>query len=111
MPIANVAELQAVKDALRQDPLNAGVGILHEPTGTIHLRPFDMVPGGHAQLAGDLGLALRDCKGFAIVQAPDGSFVPVNRSHLNGPQGAPGSLQMPQPTFGEIVRALRAARL
>jgi hypothetical protein len=111
MAIALPAEVQAVKDALDQNALNAGVGVLHEPTGRIHLKPFDQVPGGHAQLAGMMGLPLMECKGFAIVKATDGRFVPVNISHLNGPQGTPGSLQMPQATFDEIVRALGAAGL
>jgi hypothetical protein len=111
MVIALPAEVQAVKDALDQNVLNAGVGILHGPTGSIHLKPFDQVPGGHAQLAGMLGLPLVECKGFAILKAPDGRFVPVNNSHLHGPQGSPRSLQMPQATFDEIVQALGAAGL
>jgi len=28
-------------------------------------------------------------------------------SHLNGPQGQPGSLQMPAPLFADIVQALQ----
>ena len=111
MVTASPQEVQAVKAALDQNPLNAGVGVLHEPTGTISLRPFDQVPGGHAQLAGDLGLPLNECKGFGIFKAPGGAYVPVNASHLNGPQGVPGSLQMPQPTFAEIIAALQAAGL
>jgi hypothetical protein len=111
MATASPQEVQAVKAALDQDPLNAGVGILHEPTGRIYLKPFDQVPGGHAQLAGDLGLPLSECKGFGIAKAAGGAYVPVNNSHLNGPQGLPGSLQMPQPTFADIVRALQAAGL
>jgi hypothetical protein len=70
MATASPQEVQAVKAALDQDPLNAGVGVLHEPTGTISLRPFDQVPGGHAQLAGDLGLPLSECKGFGVFKAP-----------------------------------------
>jgi hypothetical protein len=111
MAIALPVEVQAVKDALDQNALNAGVGILHEPTGKIHLRPFDQVPGGHAQLVGMMGLPLNECKGFAILKAADGWFIPVNNSHLNGPQGTPGSLQMPRVTFDEIVQALGAAGL
>lgn len=111
MPTAFPGEVQAIKDALNQDSLNAGVGILHEPTGRIHLMPFDLVPGGHAQLAGSLGVPLSECKGFGIFKAVNGAFIPVNSSHLNGPQGMPGSLQMPASTFQEIVKALQAAGL
>jgi hypothetical protein len=111
MATASPQELQAVKAALDHNPLNLGVGILHEPTGRISLRPFDQLPGGHAQLAGDLALPLGECKGFGIAKAAGGAYVPVNSSHLNGPQGSPGSLQMPASTFAEIVAALQAAGL
>src|SRR6266511_3068246 len=33
-------EVQAVKDALAANSNNLGIGILHEPTGHIHLKPF-----------------------------------------------------------------------
>jgi hypothetical protein len=112
-PIAcDPQEVQAVKDALLQNDLNLGVGILHEPTGQVRLCPIDSLPnrGGHAEFAGVLGLPLAECKGFVIGKQGD-AFVPVNLSHLNGPQGQPGSLQMPAATFADIVRALRAAGL
>lgn len=105
------AEVQAVKKAVDQDPLNVGIGVLHEPTGTIHLKPFDDVPGGHAELAMMHNWPLNECKGFVVSKAPSGTYVPVNNSHLNGTQGVPGSLQMPQVTFTEIVNALQAAGL
>jgi hypothetical protein len=105
--------VQAVKDALNHSSFDIGVGVLHEPTGRVHVTPINSLPnrGGHAELASVLGLRLVECKGFAIVKNPAGAFVPLNVSHLNGPQGAPGSLQMPQATFAEIVRALQAAGL
>jgi hypothetical protein len=107
------APVQAVKDALTRSAFDFGVGILHEPTGQIHLAPINSLPnrGGHAELVSVLGLQQGECKGFAIVKDPAGTFVPVNLSHLNGLQGSPGSLQMPQATFAEIVRALQAAGL
>jgi len=111
MATALPAEVQAVKGALNRNSLNAGVGILHEPTGRIFLRPFDDVPGGHVELVTVVGLPLNECKGFAILKEPGGSFVPVNNSHINGLQGASGSLMMPQATFAEIVQALQAAGL
>jgi hypothetical protein len=104
-------EVQTVKDVLHQNPLNLGVGILHEPTGTIYLQPFDDVPGGHAELVQRQGLPPSECKGFAIGFSPDGAFVPVNVSHLTGQQGGPASLQMPSATFTEIQRALTAVGL
>jgi hypothetical protein len=106
-------EVRVVKDALNQNDLNVGVGLLHEPTGRIYLRPIDSLPhkGGHAELVAELGLPQRECKGFVISKSPAGAFVPVNLSHLNGPQGSPGSLQMPQATFDEIVKALGSAGL
>jgi hypothetical protein len=106
------AELQAVKGALSRDDLNLGVGVLHEPTAIIRLSPMDALPnrGGHAELVTLLGLPLSECKGFVICKQGD-AFLPVNASHLNGPQGQPGSLQMPSATFTAIVQALTAAGL
>jgi hypothetical protein len=105
-------DLQAVKDALNQNPLNVGVGILHEPTGQVFLTPIDSLPnqGGHAELTDVLKMPPSECKGFVIAKQ-QGNFVPVNMSHLNGPQGQPGSLQMPQTTFDAIVQALKNAGL
>jgi hypothetical protein len=37
--------------------------------------------------------------------------VVINASHLNGPQGRPGSLRMPQPLFADLETALRQAGL
>jgi hypothetical protein len=91
--------------------LNGGVGIVHEPTGQIHLAPFDDVPGGHAELVNKLNLRPSECKGFAIFKQPDGKFVAINNSHLNGTQGQPGSVQMPSSTFAAIVQALEDAGL
>jgi hypothetical protein len=107
----NPQEVQQVKDALLRDPLNGGVGILHEPTGQIFLAPFDTVPGGHFELVTRFRLAPADCKGFAIFLQPDGTFVPVNSSHLNGVQGQSGSLQMPASTFSGIIQSLQNAGL
>jgi len=104
-------ELQRVQDELRRKPFNSGVGVLHEPSGQIFLAPFDDVPGGHADLVQQLNLPPSECKGFAIVLQPDGSPTAVNSSHLNGTQGSPGSLQMPQATFDAIVDTLRDAGL
>ena len=101
-------ELQVVKDALNRDSTNLGVGILHVPSGHIHLIPFDSLPmrGGHAEFAGLLHLPLDQCRGFVIATQPAG-FLVSNMSHLNGPQGQPGSLQMPAPLFADIVQALQ----
>jgi hypothetical protein len=76
-----------------------------------HLAPMDnQKVGGHDDLIYLLGLPAHECKGFAIGEQ-NGQFIPINRSHLNGPQGQPGSLQMPQDVFNAIVQALRAAGL
>ncbi|HWG46962.1 MAG TPA: hypothetical protein VN688_29635 [Gemmataceae bacterium] len=107
----DAAEVQAVKDALNRNPHNLGVGVLHEPTGLIHLAPFDVVPGGHAELALRLALSVVECKGFAIEKQIDGSFTAVNFSHLNGSQGQPASLHMPQATFDAIRQTLYQAGL
>src|SRR5947207_1942408 len=105
-------ELQAIKDALDRNPNNLGVGILHEPTGQIHLAPMDALPnrGGHDELAQLLNLPQGACKGFSIAKQ-GAAYTPFNVSHLNGPQGQPGSLQMPSPTFAAIVQALQDAGL
>jgi hypothetical protein len=100
-----------MKGALRQNPHNMGIGLLHEPTGRIYVAPFDDVPGGHTHLAAEKGVQPSECKGFVVCHQPDGSLGPLNLSHLNGPQGQPGSLQMPQPTFDGIAQALKDAGL
>src|SRR5437870_5718081 len=103
-------EVQAVKDALDQNPNNLGVGIIHEPTGQIHLRPFDDVPGGHAQLASDLGFPLAEVKGFIIGKSGN-DYQVINASHLNNlaAQGATGSLQMPDDLFQKVLQGLSNA--
>jgi hypothetical protein len=105
-------DVQAVKDALNQNSLYGGVGIFHEPSRRIYLVPFDDLPnrGGHTELAKVVNVPQSECKGFAIGKT-NGGFLPVNISELNGPQGQPGSLQMPQPVFDEIVQALHDAGL
>jgi hypothetical protein len=105
-------EVQVVKDALEADSLNSGVGLLHQPTGRIYLQPMDSLPNkcGHDDLAQIVNVPTSECKGFAVVKS-NGNFIPLNLSHLNGPQGQPGSLQMPQPVFDQIVQALNDAGL
>jgi hypothetical protein len=112
MVTASPAEVQAVKDALARDVNNVGVGVVHEPTGRVYLKPFDDLPmgGGHQELASLTQLPLGECKGF-VIGLLHGGYVVVNSSHLNGPQGQPGSLQMPAPLFLDIEQALRAAGL
>jgi hypothetical protein len=107
----NPQELQRVKDALVKNANNVGVGMLHEPTGQISLEPFNDLQGGHDQLVARKQLVDADCKGFVVVRLADGSFDAVNNSHLNGPQGQPGSLFMPAAVFQAIVRTLRQAGL
>jgi hypothetical protein len=106
-------EVQVVKDALTRNPLDLGVGVLHEPTGRIYLLPFHQLPnrGGHDELVTVLQLIPSECKGFVIAVQSVGSFIPVNLSHLNGPQGQPGSLRMPAVTFASIVHSLQNAGL
>jgi hypothetical protein len=106
--LCDAAAIQAIKDALNQNPNNLGVGILHEPTGQIHLLPFDQV-AGHKGLARRYNVKETECKGFVIGKQPDGTFAAANLSELNGALGQPGSLQMPQSTFDEIVKTLGAA--
>jgi len=109
--IVSPSELQAVKDGLDHNARNAGLGILHEPSDRVFLAPFDSVPGGHAELAMQSGLPLHECKGFLIGKDTHGDYVLVNNSHLNGLQGQPGALRMPQTTFDAIEQALRNAGL
>jgi hypothetical protein len=111
MPIASPAEVQAVKDALLIDAQNVGIGIYHELTDRVFLAPFDNLRGGgHAALVVAQGLRLSDCKGFVVGRSGNGWTV-LNVSHLNGPQGQPGSLAMPLPLFASIELALHAAGL
>jgi len=103
--------VQSAKDELVKNPNNVGIGILHEPTGQIFLAPFDDLQGGHDRLVVREQFADADCKGFAVVHLPSGSFDAVNASHLNGVPGQPGSLLMPDPLFQALVSALRQAGL
>ena len=104
-------EVQAVKDALTVDPNNLGVGILHDPTGQLRLAPYNDLGGGHDLLTSRFQWPNQQCKGYVVVRLPDGSFDAVNLSHLNGPQGQPGSLQMDRALFQTILTALRQAGL
>jgi hypothetical protein len=104
-------ELQKVKDALFYDANNIGIGLLHEPSGRLHMAPFNDLQGGHDELLARTGLPDLECKGFGIGLDPNGVFEVVNKSHLNGPQGQPGSLLMPLQLFQAIVAALRQAGL
>ncbi len=109
MPIAQPAEVQAVKDAPAKDPNDIGVGILHLPADKIVLAPFDSV-GGHDALVLRENFLPVDCRGFVIVLS-SGAFDVINSSHLNGTQGQTGSLQMPQSLFATIESELRRAGL
>ena len=93
------------------DPNNLGIGILHEATAQLHIAPYDVIKGGHDALVALHALAANECKGFAISRKPNGSFEAVNVSHLNGPQGQTGSLQMPLALFKSIEAALSQAGL
>ncbi len=103
----NVApfELLAVREALQEDSLNYGIGLLHEPTERIGLRPFNHVHhrGGHLGLAAECGWAANECLGF-LVAIPNGTSVIVNVSQLNVRKGG---LNMPAATFRNIVLSLR----
>lgn len=99
-------------DALDANPNNLGIGVLHEGTGRIHLAPFDVLRGfAHRGLVQQLGFPENECKGFAIGRKADGSYEVANESHLNEPQGQPGSLQMPEATFAQVMKALQDAGL
>ena len=110
--MCNLNEVQEIKDALARNPNNIGVGILHEPTGRVFLKPFDQVTGGHAQFASLLRFPLREVRGFVIGRTSSGYQV-VNQSHLNQltGQGQPGSLAMPQDTFNQVLQSLNDAGL
>ena len=98
-------ELRTVREALKEDPSNFGVGILHQPTGRIALRPFNQLKnrGGHLELVNELEWSTRECLGFVVARPAD-ECVMVNLSQLNAPTGA---LWMPAGTFRSIVLSLR----
>jgi hypothetical protein len=101
----NPVDLLVVRDALRQDPTNFGVGVAHRPSARIALRPFDEVHhrGGHLSLASELGWPADECFGF-LVARPGAECVMVNLAHLNAQSGA---LLMPPDTFRTILLSLR----
>jgi hypothetical protein len=98
-------ELLAVREALQDDSLNYGVGLLHEPTERIGLRPYNQVHhrGGHLGLAAECGWTANECLGF-LVAVPKGTSVIINVSQLNVRKGG---LNMPADTFRNIVLSLR----
>jgi hypothetical protein len=104
-------EVLRVKDALAKDANNFGVGVLHEPTGRIFLAPYDDLGGGHDLLVAKRHLTAFDCKGFVVILLLNGTFDTLNHSHLNGTQGQPASLSMPNGTYQEIGTTLRQAGL
>lgn len=112
MLTASPTEIQQIKDALTRDPNNLGVGVIHLPTGAVSMCPFNDLPhgGGHAELVQILGLKQTDCRGF-IVGLLGTHYTIVNASHLNGPQGQPGSVRMSPALFAQLEQALRQAGL
>ena len=98
-------ELLAVREALQEDALNYGVGILHLATGRIVLRPFNDIchRGGHVELADEFAWLPGECLGFMVAK-PHGKCVLVNHSQLNV---RAGGLHMAQETFRRIVVSLR----
>jgi hypothetical protein len=99
-------ELLSVREALQDDPLNYGVGLLHLDTSRIVLRPFNDVchRGGHLELVNEHAWLSGECFGF-IVAKPEGTCVLINQSQLNVQAG--GGLAMPKETFRNIVLGLR----
>jgi hypothetical protein len=98
-------ELLAVRDALRQDPANLGVGILHLATGRVALRPIEQLRhrGGHVELVAENYWTPEECLGF-IVARPAGECQIINLSQLNS---RAGYVYMPPGTFRDIVLNLR----
>jgi hypothetical protein len=98
-------ELLAVREALREDSLNFGVGLLHEPSGRIGLRSFNDIyhRGGHLGFAGECAWRVDECLGF-LVAMPKESCTIVNLSQLNVRKGG---LHMPAEIFRSIVLSLR----
>ncbi len=98
-------ELQAVRDALRTDSCNLGVGIVHLPTGRIALKPFESLRhrGGHVGLAAEMEWSPEECLGFMVAR-PSAECIMINRSQLNAQAGA---LHMPAETFRNVLSRLR----
>jgi hypothetical protein len=105
-------ELAAVKEGLDTNLANVGVGVLHEDSERIVLRSMDAIAhrNGHMGVVDELEWPPTKCKGFLVIKEA-GRYHVINRSHLNGPQGAAGSLQMPADLFAAIVRRLTDAGL
>src|SRR6266545_183455 len=106
MPVDS-REVDAVKQALTADPGDIGVGVIHLPTAGIILRPFNSIPSGngHIGLVDETVSPADEFRGFIVIREA-GRYDVLNSSHLNGPQGAPGSLRMPAQVFDMIVREL-----
>ncbi|MCE9530804.1 MAG: hypothetical protein K8T89_06740 [Planctomycetes bacterium] len=98
-------ELNAVREALARDRTEYGVGILHQPSSKIALRPFDQLRyrGGHQELISLKEWLPEDCLGF-IVARPAEEYVMINLAQINTRDGP---LNMPAGLFRNIVLSLR----
>lgn len=105
MYTVNPIELLSVRESLRTDPVNLGVGLLHQITGRIVLRPFEEIRhgGGHLELAAEYGWLPDECLGFMVAR-PANECVMVNLSQLNAQNGP---LFMQHATFRTILLSLR----
>lgn len=96
-------EVDALRRAFALNGNDLGIGLYNPTTGEMHLASFDQVaPGGHADLAQQLGLRSSEWRGF-VVDAT-GQFAPV--SHLNGP-----GMQMPVDMAEAVESVLRQVGL
>jgi hypothetical protein len=96
-------EADALRLAFARNGNDLGVGLYNPQTGEIHVASFDLqAPGGHADLAAQLGLQLSEWRGFVVDAL--GRFSPV--SHLNGP-----GLRMPADMADVVEAELRQAGL
>jgi hypothetical protein len=105
-------QLQAVKARALADATDAGLGILHLPSGTIHIASASQLPAhSHIDFVQQMQLKTVECRGFTIVQDRAGRVIAQNFSGLN--VGMPGSVRfgMEQSLFDDVVKALRSAGL
>lgn len=111
MYTADPNQVQAAKANALADATDAGLGVLHLPTGTIHLASASALPNhGHLDIVNLCQLVADECRGFTMVKHPStGTVIVQNFSGLN--VGQPGSIKfgMEQSRFDDVMIALRAA--
>ena len=106
LPRCLVEEANAVKKALDADITDAGVGVLHVPSGKVFLRPASKTKSSHAQFVKELGYNADEVRGFVVTMDPKSAkYVVENISSLNV-QYPGDSMKMAHELFATVTEKM-----